>query len=155
MSGWEDLARDLAESGMPESLKKNLTDSLWKFSESDLFAQITKAAELYREEPFSFIENNVLVRGVIDLFFKSGDDIIIVDFKTGKSIPDSESEISEEYKLQLEIYALALERALHIVPSKLILHYLSTDSSVELPCGQVTLDTVSAALHDAIDKMSE
>ncbi|MFC1490692.1 UvrD-helicase domain-containing protein, partial [Candidatus Latescibacterota bacterium] len=155
LSGWERCVEERADNDMPESLKKNLSDSLWKFSESDLFSQITKAEELHREEPFTFIENNVLVRGVIDLFFIIGDELVVVDFKTGKNIPGAENEIPEDYRLQLEIYALALSKALDIVPSKLILHYLGVDLSVKIPCGQDTLDTVTAQIRGSIDRMSE
>jgi|GEM_PF-6699695 ATP-dependent helicase/nuclease subunit A len=154
MSGWEELANDLADSSMPGSLKKNLADSLWKFSESDLFAEIAQSEDVYREEPFTFIEHSVLVRGVIDLYFKHGDDIMIVDFKTSKP-PAAGNDIPEEYRLQLELYALAIGRALHTVPSKLILYYLGAHYPVELPCTRDTLDAVSGALGDALVRMSD
>ncbi|MFC1538142.1 UvrD-helicase domain-containing protein [Candidatus Latescibacterota bacterium] len=154
LSELETLVENLAEKSIPESLKLHLIDSLLKFSESDLFARITKTEELCREEPFTFIEHSVSVRGVIDLFFKQDSDLLLVDFKTGKTAPGAENEVTDEHRLQLEIYALALSRSLHVVPSKLVIHYLSSDLSVELPCNQHTIDTISASLHNAFDRMT-
>ena len=59
----------------------------------------------------SIVGDKVLVQGVIDLVVL-GDKNIIVDYKTTKV--SSEEQLLEKYKVQLEIYKQATEKALNV-----------------------------------------
>ena len=50
----------------------------------------------------------IMVQGIIDCYFISGDDIYLLDYKTDKNT--DRKYITESYKKQLDIYALALEK---------------------------------------------
>ncbi|MFC1561061.1 UvrD-helicase domain-containing protein [Candidatus Latescibacterota bacterium] len=154
-NGWESLVETMAGSNMPAVLIKKLNNDLRRFSESDLFRQITKAEELRSEEPFAFIEHDVLVRGKIDLIYRNGNNPVIVDYKTEKIRVEEIHEVSESYRLQLGLYALAVSRALSLLPSRLVLYYLSAGVSFDFPCTQTILDNISATLKNVLKSMSE
>ena len=90
------------------------------FCNSNLFKQISKAKEVYKEIPFctkvkakdyfdSEEDTFLLVQGIIDLYFVDEDGkIIIVDYKT--DIEKDENILKNRYKKQLEIYKNALEK---------------------------------------------
>ena len=89
-----------------------------KFMQSDLYNELETAKEIYTENPFFMnipyqdTEDKVLVQGVIDLFFIDKDDrLVLVDYKTDNI--DTKEELIERYKIQLDIYKDALERALN------------------------------------------
>ena len=79
-----------------------------------------KTGGLYKEAPFflgvnanrvkaEFPEDEImLVQGIIDAYFEEGDYLILMDYKTD-SVSDG-SELISRYKVQLDIYAEALER---------------------------------------------
>lgn len=66
-----------------------------------------------------YIDKDLMVRGYIDVVQKDGQDIILMDYKTSKK-----AEITEEYKLQLAIYALLYHRKHGIYPKKAGLWFL-------------------------------
>ena len=49
----------------------------------------------------------VLVQGIIDAWFIEDGEIVLLDYKTDRV--DSEDELTERYRLQLELYKRALE----------------------------------------------
>ncbi|MBQ1311710.1 MAG: helicase-exonuclease AddAB subunit AddA [Blautia sp.] len=77
---------------------------------------------LLREQPFMIertaaelspewqADTGVLVQGIIDAYFLEGEDIVLVDYKTDKVRPGEEQKLIDLYHIQLEDYALALER---------------------------------------------
>ncbi len=89
---------------------------------SELYKEILEAKEVKRETPFYlninsnelFEETNepILVQGVIDIYYISKDDkLILVDYKT--DYVKEEKELAERYKSQLDLYKRALEKALN------------------------------------------
>ena len=50
-----------------------------------------------------------MVHGIIDLFFKEGDKLIVVDYKTDR-VNKSAAELADKYRIQLELYSEALEK---------------------------------------------
>ena len=154
VENWNSLVETSSGKNVPEILKKKLKDDLRRFSESDLYNQIVKAEEIRREEPFAFFEDKVLVRGNIDLIYKNGNNFVIVDYKTGNIGTNELNNISEVYRLQLEIYALAVYRAKYSIPEKMVLHFLTPGLSQEISCNQNVLDNISNTLSNAIKSIS-
>ena len=67
------------------------------------------AKEIYHED----LEEDVLVQGVIDLYYiNSQNELILVDFKTDYVENMNEQILVDKYKIQLELYKRALEEAL-------------------------------------------
>ena len=55
-------------------------------------------------------EGEVLLQGVIDLFFEEPDGIVLVDFKSDRVTAATRAARAEEYEGQLSAYAEALTR---------------------------------------------
>jgi ATP-dependent helicase/nuclease subunit A len=84
---------------------------LENFIKSEVASRMAAAAvrgNLYREKPFVMEHEDVLVQGIIDVFWIEGDSIILLDYKTDRV--DSAEELILRYKLQLELYADALSK---------------------------------------------
>lgn len=55
--------------------------------------------------------DNILIQGIIDLYFEEDDEIVLVDYKTDKVNKfDGEEVLIKRYEKQLELYKTALER---------------------------------------------
>lgn len=112
----------------------------WKqllgFLQSDTAKRMRVAAEqgtLEREKPFvmsvpanlvweeSRPEEEVLIQGIIDVFWEEADGIVLLDYKTDHV--DNAQELVHRYKKQLELYADALSRFFSEKPVKEILIY--------------------------------
>lgn len=118
------------------------TKILLQFTKSNLFKKLKEAKEIHKEEPFYInipaseiynnqVEENVLVQGIIDLYYidKQGN-IVLVDYKT--DYVQNENELIEKYKEQLNLYKKALEGALKKQVEKVIIYstYLQKEISV-------------------------
>ncbi len=69
--------------------------------------------------PNSAVTDRILIQGVVDFVLCSGDETILIDFKTTRE-PDDER-LREKYKIQMECYKIAVENALkRKVTSKII-----------------------------------
>ena len=98
-------------------------DQLIKFTKTDLAKRIRNSKEIYKEKPFYInisaneiynekIDENILVQGIIDLYFiDENNKLVLVDYKTDKI--NQVEELIPKYKTQLELYKRALENALN------------------------------------------
>jgi len=90
------------------------------FFRSELGKRALAAEKLYREFKFSVLlpaalvygrgEGEVLLQGVIDLFFEEEDGIVLVDFKSDRVTAATRAARAGEYGGQLSAYAEALSR---------------------------------------------
>ena len=128
-----------------------------KFFESEFYLTLKNAKKTYREQRFNILlpashftqdtefkaeveQEEILVQGVIDLFFedKSGN-IILCDYKTDYLTPEElrdETLVIEKMKnrhgKQLEYYAMAIERFLGKSPDKILIYSLPFGEAVEI-----------------------
>lgn len=92
-----------------------------RFANSPLGQRMINADRVYRETAFTIpvpasyvtgraedFGENIILQGIIDCFFFEGDNIVLVDFKTDRAA--SSDEIKKKYKMQMDLYALALEK---------------------------------------------
>ncbi|MCQ2524794.1 MAG: helicase-exonuclease AddAB subunit AddA [Lachnospiraceae bacterium] len=97
-------------------------EKLFKFMSTDIAKRMHLAAidgKLFKEQPFVIglaasdvnaefsSDETILVQGVIDVFFEEGDEIVVLDYKTDRV--ETQEELSNRYKTQLEYYAKALD----------------------------------------------
>lgn len=95
------------------------------FLKSDLGRRIKEAAvrkEVYKEaqfvmgvkfcemEPEAKSDDYVVVQGIIDLYFKEGEELVLVDYKTDRVRPGEEEILVSRYRAQLQYYKKALEQ---------------------------------------------
>ena len=99
---------------------------VYKFVDTGLAVRMGRAQQngkLHREQPFmmgisahdvsdAFPEDeDILVQGVIDVYFEEEDGLVVLDYKTDRV--SHGDELVKRYKIQLEYYAQALERLTH------------------------------------------
>ncbi len=95
-----------------------------EFTKSNIWDELKNAKEIYKERPFYInipvkeiydedVEENILVQGIIDLYYiNKNDEVILLDYKTDYVEKGKENELIQKYKKQLELYKQALEQAL-------------------------------------------
>ena len=120
-------------------------NKILQFTKSEIWKQLRKAKEYYQEKPFYInvpaskiydedIKENILVQGIIDLYFvNENSQIVLVDYKTDWIEEGEELKLVEKYAKQLEIYKNALEQALGKKVNKKYIYSVSM--------GTVLLDT--------------
>jgi ATP-dependent helicase/nuclease subunit A len=97
---------------------------IYAFFETPIGQQLLHSTRVLRELPFSYgiragelepiadsvVANEmVLIQGVIDCFFESDEGLVLLDFKTDKTSDYSDDDLRERYRLQLTLYARAIE----------------------------------------------
>lgn len=120
-------------------------EKLLEYTNSQLWTELKQAKEIHKEHPFyinikaSRIYNQInkeddeeiLVQGVIDLFFIDKDDkLILVDYKT--DYVQNENELVEEYKGQLDLYKKALEQSLNKKVDKMCIYSVYLNKLIEI-----------------------
>lgn len=91
------------ESSLAERMEKAaLADKLWKEQPFMLGIDAKRLAEDFPET------EQVLVQGIIDVFFEEEDEIVLLDYKT--DVIKTSEELADRYRVQLDYYAEALER---------------------------------------------
>lgn len=94
-----------------ELFERILPKQIEAFVKSNLAIRMAKAAEkgmLYCEKPFVMNYNDVLVQGIVDVFWIEEDGIVVLDYKTDRVC--TAQELVMRYKTQLDLYAEALSR---------------------------------------------
>lgn len=79
-----------------------------KTLEHPLLLRARRAGRLFKELPFSYKFESLLVEGVVDLLFQEGEELVIVDYKTDAG---GEAELERrwtDYKYQGCVYAAAM-----------------------------------------------
>ena len=94
------------------------------FLNSKLGIEIKNCKTIEKEKPFCVKLNSkdifddskdeeILVQGIIDLYaIKDDDTVLLMDYKTDFIKPNEEDILIKRYRKQLEIYKIALEKAL-------------------------------------------
>lgn len=83
------------------------------FIESPIGQRLSKSNKIKREAPFVVKKKidgaEVLVQGIIDLYFEEAEGIVLLDFKTDRIGKDKLDERSKQYEQQLSLYSEAIE----------------------------------------------
>ena len=128
------------------------------FFKSDFYTMLKNAKKTYREQRFNILlpashftqdeefkseieKEEILVQGVIDLFFEDENgNIILCDYKTDYlSYEEMQDEalvikkMKDRHGKQLEYYAMAIERFLDKSPDKILIYSLPFGEAVEIP----------------------
>ena len=113
-----------------------------RFLDSPLGKRVLAADELLREFKFSLLvpadeffpgggRDEILFQGVVDLAFREGNRIIVVDFKTDRLYSDTAiTEKTAYYTPQLEAYKRALVRVTGLEVSEGYIYFLDNNTSV-------------------------
>ena len=67
--------------------------------------------DLIKEDEFEMYDDeSLMLRGIIDAYFEEDDKIVIVDYKTDYVTEETKEEVVNRYKIQLDLYADAIEK---------------------------------------------
>ena len=81
--------------------------------------------------PYKDTDDEVLVQGVIDLFFiDENDRVVLVDYKTDRV--ETKEELVERYKIQLNIYKDAVEKSLNRKVDKVCIYSTKLNEMIYL-----------------------
>ncbi len=120
-------------------------DKVKAFFEGPLAARIAKAEKVYREyafklnvpvrEMYSGIDDcaaneSLMIEGVVDCAFIEGGEIVIVDYKTDRSV--TANELAERYSDQLGIYRRALSQVLGLPTKQAYIYSFELGESIEI-----------------------
>lgn len=106
-----------------EEAKVVNVDKILNFFRSNIGKRILKADKVYKEAPFILkkmaadviddledCSEEVLIQGIIDCYFEEGEELILVDYKTGHVFGGDIKAVVERYRVQMELYKEALEK---------------------------------------------
>lgn len=117
-------------------------DKIYNFTKTKIWEELKNAKVVEREKPFYInipakeiyeedIDENILVQGIIDLYYITNDNkLVLVDYKTDKV--QEEAELIKKYKAQLDIYKRALEKSLNIKVSKTLIYSTYLNKEIKL-----------------------
>lgn len=118
------IERMLEEQRITQDMKEMVNPRMiGRFLESPLTARMARAqqcGELYKEQPFVMgipasrvyedaSEELVLIQGIVDVYWVEDDELVILDYKTDKV--SKAEQLTKRYRMQLELYAEALQKA--------------------------------------------
>ena len=76
------------------------------------FSMLMKASEIFTEKEYEFVEDSVMINGIIDCFFEENGQIVLIDYKNnrlwGQKTADT---LKKQYEIQMKLYKKALEKA--------------------------------------------
>jgi ATP-dependent helicase/nuclease subunit A len=131
--------------GQPDADATPLASELAdRFRTSALGKRSLRAVNKAFEWDFLMEVAGVVLRGQIDLWFEHNRELVLVDYKTDREI-DEESMAA--YSLQLQLYALALERFLGRTPDRAVLFLLRHSREIDIDVTPLALSAARDAVH--------
>jgi ATP-dependent helicase/nuclease subunit A len=113
-----------------------------RFHAGELGRRAERAERAEREFDFLLSLDDVILRGQIDLWFEEGGELILIDYKT-----DRHEDRAGAYALQLQLYALALERIRSRIPHRAVLCYLRSGQDVDVPLNAAALEAARESVR--------
>lgn len=128
---------------LPEAAETVDVYKIMSFCQSDLGRRMTASSYLQREVPFNLrysaekvfdklydCDEELLIQGVIDVFFEEDHELVLVDFKTDRVTPDNYRELVNQYKVQINLYREALETIKQSKVKESYLYFFDTAEAI-------------------------
>ncbi|MFW5985978.1 MAG: 3'-5' exonuclease, partial [Halanaerobiales bacterium] len=148
-TGREDIARQLKtmkEQKLldPEEIEVIDITKIVNFFTCKVGRKMLAAEEVYREIPFVLkkradgifaeaeTKEEILVQGIIDCYFRTGDELILLDYKTDRRRSKQKEFIRRKYNKQLSIYRQALERITEQQVTESYIYLFSQDETIKM-----------------------
>ncbi len=117
------------------------------FQASELGRRAARAVTAEREFDFVMEIEDLILRGQVDLWFEENERLVIVDYKSDQ-LPTSEAPArAASYAIQLQLYAVALERLLGRRPHEAWVYFLRPGVAVPVPIGPEELEAAKRAVR--------
>jgi ATP-dependent exoDNAse (exonuclease V) beta subunit len=91
---------------------------------SPILQRVIKSGNYQKEVPFTYKDNGTIFEGVMDVVFKEGDSLAVLDFKTDLIKKDDLNSKIEHYKPQAQVYSDAIKTIFGKPPREVILFFL-------------------------------
>ncbi len=101
---WLEHAAGVGDAGQRQQL---ITDALGVIEHPE-FADIF-AGDALAEVPLAGVVNGRVIAGAVDRLLVRDDDVLVVDFKTGRRVPGNAAAVSVHHKAQMAAYVAVLE----------------------------------------------
>ena len=120
------------------------TNKVLKFTQSTIFTELKNSKAIYKEQPFYMYvpakliyeedtDENVLIQGIIDLYYITEDDkIVLVDYKTDYVEDNNENSLIEKYYIQLKLYKIAIEKSLNKSVNEIYIYSTYLEKSIKI-----------------------
>ncbi|WP_058301918.1 UvrD-helicase domain-containing protein [Gorillibacterium timonense] len=120
---------------------------LFRFFQTEIGRRLLFAGRVERELPFSLklkagelypglqgkdAEETILVQGIIDCLFEDAGGLVLLDYKTDSLWREEAAGRAERYRIQLELYAKAVEQIRHRKPAEIHVYFFDGAQSVKL-----------------------
>ena len=113
------------------------------FFQTELGQKLRSGKNVLREFKFSILDRGesygnglegekVLLQGVVDAALIEADGITVIDFKTDRVSPETLSQVTERYRIQVETYAKALSRIYQLPVREKVLYFFGLPGFVSL-----------------------
>jgi CRISPR/Cas system-associated exonuclease Cas4 (RecB family) len=129
------LAGLAVEAPAPEAVE--LAD---RFTTSAIGKKASRATRKEHEYDFLISIDDLILRGQIDLWFEHNRELILVDYKTDSVRSPLDPKRVHAYALQLQLYAIALERMVGRPVSRAYLHFLRPNEVVDVDLSPLQLN---------------
>lgn len=131
--GIDSLLRRFTED-LGKKEREEISEIVHRFLASDQAREILNSEVFYPELPFVLRLTHGLVQGTMDLLYQNrkGEGVIL-DYKTSRVDEATLAERGEAYRIQLELYALALRQILGRPPVEARIHFLRAGLSYPIP----------------------
>jgi ATP-dependent helicase/nuclease subunit A len=99
---------------------------------SPILQRVMQSRNYYKEVPFTYKKNGILYEGVMDVVFREGEDLIVLDFKTDLVDQKNLNSKIKHYQPQIEIYSDAIQSLFGTPPKEVILFFLHLMEAVSI-----------------------
>ncbi|MBM4347291.1 MAG: hypothetical protein FJ107_04085, partial [Deltaproteobacteria bacterium] len=112
------------ELGATGPMIKRAGEIVKKALASPLLQRVIQSGNYQKEVPFTYKNNGTLFEGVMDVVFREGDGLVVLDFKTDLVEKDGLSSKIEHYKPQVKVYSDAIKNIFNQPPKEVVLFFL-------------------------------
>jgi ATP-dependent exoDNAse (exonuclease V) beta subunit len=125
------------------------------FRQSPLGRRLERASRVEREFDFLMAVEDLVIHGQVDLWFEEGGELVIVDYKTDSVTAAEAHRRARDHALQLQLYALAVERFAGRAPDHAWLHFLRPNTVVEVDLTPSLLERPEQIVRDFEEAQSK
>lgn len=126
-----------------EEIDSVSSEKIVRFMNSQLGQRMLKSPAVYREVPFNLVckaesilegieanDEELLIQGIIDLYFQEGDELVLVDYKTDYISAQNRAALIQQYSIQINLYKNALEKILDKRVKDSCLYFFHTEEMI-------------------------
>ena len=131
-----DLSRDTVDEDLLRALPRAdaIREMAERYHRSELRVRLAASSGLRREVPLTFVDDDAIVHGVVDLIFEEPNgSMTILDWKTDRLEMTDPEQRAENYRSQLASYGRGVKLAMNLKEApNTVVHFLRRDVTVNL-----------------------